>query len=282
MLVFLSGSDPFLAKRAIDEIKAKYLQKNSGAELIEINGDQPITGNFADLQAVPLFATTRLVIIKQVGQMAKNDQENLASFLGNLPETTVAVVWDGKLLPAGSKLGEVLAAAKKIIPVAPLEGVTLKNFIKKQAGELGTELTSELADNLLAAFGNDLWALSSELHRLSLGGTLEEAKKDLEEKFIYFRLIRSRNWSAIGKELRRDLDRGVPIELTMGMLFAAVRKELSDEERKSITELMADLDYGLKTGLLDDAAVTALLVAHLPKPAAKRVVWERAWQWEVS
>ena len=67
MIVYIKGSDSFLAREAILAIKKKYLAKNpEGVELIEIDVDTPMI-NWADLQAVPLFATSRLIIIRHAG-----------------------------------------------------------------------------------------------------------------------------------------------------------------------------------------------------------------------
>lgn len=277
MLVFLNGTDSYLAKKAINEIKAKYLEKNSGAELIELEGADGLK-NLADLQAVPLFATSRLAIIRRTADLTKDRQKDLAAFLGNLPKTTVAVVWDGgEVIP---ELQQILDSAPKKIAVKPIEGSMLKAYLKKYAIKLDFTIENELAEGLVSTFGSDLWALTGEIDRLSLGGSKTELKKNQEtEKFIYFRLVRNRSWDQVGRQLKKDLDDGVPIELTTGMLASAIRKDLTNKEEKMrLTDLLVDLDYGLKTGWLDAEAVTALLVAHLPKTNEKRVVWERAWQ----
>ena len=108
MLISISGADSFLAKEAIGKIKAKYREKNpDGAELIEIDCDGELP-NWADLQAVPLFASSRLVIISGVGLLSTKDQDDLAHFLTNLPSSTVAVVWDQKPLKETSALYNIL------------------------------------------------------------------------------------------------------------------------------------------------------------------------------
>ena len=278
MLIFLSGNDSYLAKRTIDEIKQKYLSKNDGAELIEINGDETLRANFADLQAVPLFATSRLVIIRDVAKLLAAAQDDLASFLGNLPPTTVVVVWGGGTLrPA---LSEAMKKAGKTISASPLEGPALKRWVIKEARSLDFQIDEATTNLLIDNCGSDLWALTQELKLLSLGGELSEARvKKGGMDFAYFRLCRSSNWAGIQRQLSEDLKNGRPIELIMGELSAAVRKEVRNKDDKAkLTDILMDLDVALKTGLLDEPAVVAMLISALPNASIKKVEWEEAWQ----
>lgn len=278
MLIFLSGADSYLAKQTVDEIKHKYLAKNDGAELIEINGDETLRANFADLQAVPLFATSRLVIIREAAKLLAAAQDDLASFLGNLPSTTVVVLWDGGSLRPS--LSEAMKKAGKTISVAPLEGPALKRWVLKEAKNIDFSIDEPTINLLIENCGSDLWALTQELKLLSLGGELSEARvKKGGFDFAYFRLCRSGNWAGIQRQLSEDLKNGRPIELIMGELSAAVRKEARNKEEKAkITDILMDLDVALKTGLLDEPGVVAMLISALPNSSIKKVEWEEAWQ----
>src|SRR3989344_5200615 len=157
MLIFVKGSDSFLAREAIAKLKAKYLKKNrDGAELIEIDSLEPMR-NWADLKASPLFATSRLIIIKRAGELLVDEQNNLASMLTDLPSSSVVVLWDGKSFKAKSPLSIQVDKATKIINAEPLMGTALRNWIKTQATEVGFEVTSESINELVDQYGSDLW-----------------------------------------------------------------------------------------------------------------------------
>src|SRR3989344_3146038 len=157
MLVYLSGSDSFMAREAISKLKTKYLEKNpDGVELIEIDATEPMR-NWADLKTVPLFATSRLIIIKRAGELPVDEQNNLASMLTDLPPSSVVVIWDGKPLKAKSPLSAQLEAATKTINTEPLAGSALRNWIKSQANEIGFEITEESVSELVDQYGSDLW-----------------------------------------------------------------------------------------------------------------------------
>jgi|GEM_PF-1255992 len=286
MLIYINGPDTFLAKAAIDQIKDKYIAKNpTGTELVEIDGGNPSTGlriNWADLRAIPLFATSRLVIVRGLAELSASSQESLASFLTHLPETTVAVIYQAAPLKADHPLTSALAQANKVITATPLVGSALKTWLKKQAIAQQLSLDEAALEELIGAHGSNLWALSSELATRANAGqvTVTSTQKEVEAApFALFNYVRSGNWTAAKLQLRREARLGKPAELIFGLLAAAIRKELrAGEAKKDITDLLIDLDFGLKTGLLDGDSALALLVSHLPKPARTRVQWEATWR----
>ncbi|HSX41798.1 MAG TPA: hypothetical protein VLE93_00435 [Candidatus Saccharimonadales bacterium] len=283
MLIYVTGSDAYLAKQAIDQLKAKYLAKNDGAELIEINADETLP-NFADLQAVPLFATSRLAIIKKVGVLDGATQDSLASVLGSLPPTTVAAVWDQKPLAAKSALATTLSGAAKKIVAEALDEPATRRWIRARSQELGLQLDEAVVSSLLSAGGNDLWFLETELRFLATtaGGKNDDRPRQTarpDDYFVYYRLVRQKAWAKIGRQLAADFQGGTPFELLLGSLAAAVRKEAVDQpENRPVVELLGDVDFGTKTGLLEPGAAIALLAHRLSNPAGNRVHWEAMWE----
>ncbi len=287
MLVYISGPDNFLATKAINQIKAKYLEKNpTGAEITLIDGNDPTSAslrgvNWADLQAVPLFATSRLVIIKSAGKFDKDKQENLAHFLRNIPDTTVVVLWDEKKIDPKTALFTSLQGAKKAISATPLSYTAIRQNTLKRAKELSLDLSTSHLEQILDSCGTDLWAIENELiyRSNSVGGEGEKTKKTiLDEPFAVFNYIRQNRWDKVKNVIKTELEAGFAIEMILGGVAAAARKELRDATTKrAVTDLLMDIDVGLKTGILDDQAAGALLIAHLPKPIHSRVQWEDTW-----
>ena len=250
-------------------------------ELREITADGGSV-NWADLQAVPLFATSRLVIIKSAGRLLKDQQENLAHFLKNIPETTVVVLWDDKAIDTKSTLAEALKSARQTISAAPLNNTSLSGWIEKRAKQLGLIISQEIISNIIDGCGNNLWAIENELIYLNNSNDAEKhlAKRTvLGEPFAVFNHVRNSQWSIVKKIIRDELETGMAIEMILGGVAAAVRKEVRDRSsQEEITDLLMDIDFGLKTGALDDQAAASLLIAHLPKPAPIRVQWEKIWE----
>lgn len=288
MIVYLRGEDSFLAQTAISALKKKYLEKNpDGVELIEIGADEPLQ-NWADLKASPLFATSRLIVIKRAGELLVDEQNNLASMLTDLPPSSVVVIWDAKPFKAKSPLWVKTHKEAKIIPVEPLIGTPLKNWISKQAATLGLSITPGVISELVKQFGSDLWAIQTDLQsRHGANSSPSNWAKQTEEKpFLLFDLVRGQRWDELKKHLRTSYERGEAIEMTLGGLAAAVRKNIRDQDlKKKITDTLSEVDIALKSGLIEAGDAVALLITYLPDgpstkfgASQKRVQWEAVWE----
>lgn len=268
-----------MARDAINKLKAKYLEKNpDGSELIQIDCDGQ-TPNWADLQAVPLFATSRLVIIRGAGMLSGKDQEDLAVYLKDLSTTTVAVVWDQKPFKPNSPLSVRTDNAAKTMSAMPLTGVKLTNWILARAKELEMELKADQARLLVDKFEGDLWAIQSELitSRHTSVSTSKWARDVAEKPFAVFELVRAKNWRGLGKQIVSSHQSGEAIELTIGSLASAFRKYLPDSIRAKYVSNLSDIDLALKTGLIDAPDAAALLSQYLSGQSKKGVEWEELY-----
>lgn len=286
-MVVVLGSDSFLARAAITQIKDRYRAKHpDGVDLVEYDGEQPPL-SWTDINALSLFTTTRLLIIRRAELLDATQRSALAAQLAHLPDTTIAVVWvaSEKDLSDNDPLAVALQKAAKVISSTPLEPAAVRAWLVRRASVRGYSLTKELIDGLLQEHGNDLWALDTALVTAStaigIAGATNKTKDD--QPFIYFTLARRQDWPGITCQLQRDYQRGLPIELVLGSLGAAIRKlDAKTRNRRALTSLLADLDFGLKTGLLESASVYALLIGHLPKLDQDGVQWQKVWEETVS
>ncbi|MEK7534970.1 MAG: hypothetical protein AAB563_01005, partial [Patescibacteria group bacterium] len=270
---------------AIGKLKAKYLEKNpDGVELIEIDCDSSTSlraggPNWADLKTVPLFATSRLIIIKRARELLVDEQNNLASMLSDLPPSSVVVIWDGKPLKAKSPLSVQVEKATKIINAEPLAGTALRNWIKSQATEIGFEITPESINELVDQYGSDLWGIQTDLKTRQGATSISSwGRTQTEKPFILFDYVRAKRWPELRKYLILSHQRGDAVEMTIGSLAAAVRKNISDPTlKRKMTETLSEIDIALKSGLIESGDAVALLACYLPD-GQKRVQWEVAWE----
>lgn len=278
MLIYVKGNDPLLAKTAIDQIKQRYLEKNpDGSELVEID-ESVAEPNWADLQAVPLFASSRLVIVRRLGEFSVALQHTFADVLDAVPDSTIVVAWDKRTITEAS-LTERLAKAAKVMNVMTPTGASLTTWLKSRARELGLSLDSDTLQQLQEQSSRDLWTLETDLRNRATGLAVAGSRESASEPFVFFNLVRRQDWPAIKKELAKKIRLGEPVELIIGSLAAAIRKGINDPaQAQTLTNLLMDMDVGLKTGLLDPEAAAALLVSHLPQPNPNRVQWETAWE----
>lgn len=279
MLIFLEGSESFLANQTIRQLKDRYLAKNpGGVELIQIEADESLV-NWADLHAVPLFSQTRLIFIKHVSSLNLTDQQTLAAYLKDIPESSIVVVWDDKPLNKKSPLIDSLSRPDvKKISTSLLYGEALSRHINKRAKHYGIEVKAEQKAKLISDFGQDLWGMDTELAVMSLGGNQTKSKEKSVEPFALYRAVQANNWTRAKEVLLQEYKTGSPIELLVGSIASALRKSANGKEKRSAIRVLADIDLGIKTGLLDRTSAIALMTVDLPKGREKRVEWEELWE----
>ena len=186
MLYILYGQDDFSLNQAVEKIKADL----GDWEMLAVNTTS-LEGQHLTLSelrnkcsAAPFLSSHRLVIVdgllgrfevkqsrprsgKGKAENGLGEWEGLASYIKQMPETTVLMLVDGGMKGQNPLL-------KKLSPLAEvrtfplLRGRDLKAWIQQRVREEGGDITPQ-GVNLLAEFiGGDLWAMNSEIQKLLL------------------------------------------------------------------------------------------------------------------
>lgn len=274
MLILIEGPDQFLAISTIRQLKAKFLAKQPNGDLTEFDLAESPKVDWGSLVAGSLFADSQLVIIRHLNLLT-GDGATALEALTNLPASTVAVAWVSGAWPAGSLPSDLAASAQKIIKAEVLDGTSLKRWLEREltARALTLDVTSK--NQLMEQFGDNLWAISTELDRLALEP--ETASQALSimagETKRYFAI---RNNKELQQALRQDYLAGVAFESLIGVLAYWVKAKAGADQAR-LTELLVDLDWGLKTGLLTGEEAFTLLWGRLGTRETKRVQWEELW-----
>ena len=186
MLYILYGQDDFSLNQAVKEIKAGL-----GDMEMVATGTTSLEGQHLTLSelrnkcdAAPFLSSHRLVIVDgllgrfEVKQSRPRsgrgksgnglgEWEGLASYIKQMPETTVLVLVDGEVKGQNPLL-------KKLSPLAEvrafplLRGKDLKAWIQKRVKEEGGNITPQAVNLLTELIGGDLWAMSGEIQKLLL------------------------------------------------------------------------------------------------------------------
>ncbi|MBI4948069.1 hypothetical protein HY844_00730 [Candidatus Berkelbacteria bacterium] len=284
MHIFLSGQDDYLAKQTIKQLIEKYIAKNpDGSELIRLsaadsNFKTVLPNVLSDLKAVPLFATSRLIILEQLGTLNVELQNEIAKNITDLPSSTVLVIWD-KLAFKDAALIELQKQSKNIKVDTPA-GEDLLNTARKIARSYDCNLTDQQLGAIISESGNDLWYIDTELQKLSNDADfkIEKTTHSFDQPFAVFNFVRAKNYQKVGAQIMRDIKNGKPFEMVLGGVGAALRKEVKDpHERLKYNEILIDVDIGLKTGSLDERDAAILLSYYLPNTDQKTVRWEDQW-----
>jgi len=197
-VIYLLHGDPFLVRRALDEVRSRLqtpdgmLESNTvvldGAKLTPLELIQHAT-------TVPFLASARLVIVEGLLQHLgglkaprgkKKDGDPLEEWReaarqlgedGAVPDTNTLVFLDPQ---AGARSGpfSLFAAVAQVNHYEPVKDKDLGAWIRDEAASRGLNLSPGAIRALVQSVGADLWALHNELTKLetlAAGSPIDEA-----------------------------------------------------------------------------------------------------------
>ena len=180
MFLLLWGPNSYLIHRQLAKLKERYRRKTGGDfDLTELDGGTLTFEQFAgQTQAVPLLATSRLILIKNIFKNKNREVlDRIKNLLGKIaPSSVVVFVEPGK---PDKRLGLFRALSKS--PNAkyfgPIEPGKLTSFVEKEVACRAGRINREAARLLADFIGEDLWRLASEIEKLiayTAGGEIGE------------------------------------------------------------------------------------------------------------
>jgi DNA polymerase-3 subunit delta len=186
MLYILYGLDDFSLYQAVKEIKAGLGDREMVAtNTTSLEGQHLTLGELRNkCGAAPFLSSHRLVIVDgllgrfEVKQSRPRsgkgksggglgEWEGLASYIEQMPETTVLVLVDGEVKGQNPLLKKLSSLAEvKTFPL--LRGRDLKAWIQKRVKGEGGSITPQALNLLAELIGGDLWAMEGEIQKLLL------------------------------------------------------------------------------------------------------------------
>jgi len=186
MFYILYGRDDFSLNQAVERIKADLGDREMVAtSTTSLEGQHLTLGELRNkCDAAPFLSSHRLVMVdgllgrfevkqsrRRAGRVKSGnglgEWEGLASYIGQMPETTVLMLVDGEMKGQNPLL-------KKLSPLAEvrtfplLRGRDLKAWIQQRVREEGGDITPQAVNLLAELIGGDLWAMNGEIQKLLL------------------------------------------------------------------------------------------------------------------
>jgi DNA polymerase-3 subunit delta len=186
MFYILYGQDDFSLNQAVEKIKADL----GDWEMVATNTTN-LEGQHLTLSelrnkcgAAPFLSSHRLVIVDGLlgrfevkqgrprsgrGKSGNGlgEWEGLASYIEQIPETTVLVLVDEEVKGQNPLLRKLSSVAEvRTFPL--LRGRDLKAWIQQRVREEGGEITPQAMNLLAELIGGDLWAMNGEIQKLLL------------------------------------------------------------------------------------------------------------------
>ena len=161
---YFFGEDDFLKESTAREFVACVTDAGTREFNSEVLRGVEVTAEALDLavNTPPLFATRRVVLVRDAQSLAKDVRAMLDRYLRAPSESTVLVL----TIPAGAEADQDILARTTAVNFQALEERRIPRWIAHYAAEsLGTEITADAAALLHEAAGSELAALAAELDK---------------------------------------------------------------------------------------------------------------------
>lgn len=171
------GADDYLKEDWVRQVTARATDPSTKDFNVDVlrGTEVEVAGLSSSLEALPMLADRRLVILRDPGAMKKPQRERLEKYLAKPATETILLL----VVPSTSKLDPWLAKAGSGFEFEPLEGDDLLRWIAKEARtNCGVEINTGAAKRLASYAGSDLPMIASELRKLAAyvnGATINEA-----------------------------------------------------------------------------------------------------------
>jgi DNA polymerase-3 subunit delta len=170
-LVLIQGPESLLADRAISQVISKY----PNAQISNLYSDEIVVGVITDNLAPSLFGDQRVVVIRDIQDLAAECTEEILSYLENQDENLELVLWH----KGGVKGKGLVDKVKKLDPLL-LSAEAIKkdseksNFIRNEFKNLNRKISTEAVQALIDSLGSDLRELGAACSQLATDVALQK------------------------------------------------------------------------------------------------------------
>ncbi len=176
MLFFLYGPDTYRSRQKLNEMIDGYKKTNpQGLSLKYFDANCELFNDLIDeLQQISMFGEKRLVVVRNVFA-DKSFKEKFSENYKKLLDSSDLIVVYEENTPKKEKLFDLLKEKTKSQEFVVLEGVPLKNWLKKELDNQQVKINPQALELFLEYAGSDLWQLSNEIKKLAdfkKGGTV--------------------------------------------------------------------------------------------------------------
>lgn len=167
MILFFYGANSFAARAKLGQLKQQYITKNGNDfGLDQLDGERiKLRDLVQQLQTVPFLATSRLIIIENLGKN-KVVAEEMLERLDEVPDSTIVVLYDPEVDKRG-RYFKTLSKLPKAAEFKPLAPPQLMRWIEDEATKLGSSIDRPAVQELLNRCGDDQWRLQGEITKLA-------------------------------------------------------------------------------------------------------------------
>lgn len=158
------GDNDFLKEQGVEELVEALIDPGTRDFNLDIvrGSDANPGGLSTALDALPMLAARRVVVVRDFPSLKKASRAVLDNYLENPSSQTVVVI----VAPAGWKTEAAIVKRSSAVEFQALAGKDVLRWIDARAKTLGSSIEPDAAKVLAAATGSDLASLDGELRKL--------------------------------------------------------------------------------------------------------------------
>lgn len=204
------GEDELKRRTVLERLRKRIAQMGD----LEFNHDEfdaersPGDAIVQACNMLPFASEVRLVEVKNVDKLVKQDSEALVAYLQQPNESTVLALSAGKLAKNTRLYKAVAAVGKKaVIDCAPMKRYELVRALRSMAVSHGFTMTDSACEKLVEYVGEDTIALDSELKKLALVQDGNTPVTDRDIARLVAHTAEAKPWELVDAFAARDAKR---------------------------------------------------------------------------
>jgi DNA polymerase-3 subunit delta len=168
-VLVVAGAERFFVDRAVAALRKALIGDGpSGFNEDVFEGKTSSAAHISDAaRTLPMLASHRLVLVRDVDALAAAELDKLADYLEN-PSPSACVVLLAEKLDGRTRLAKRVQKLDLLVEAAPLKVSDLRGFVHAEAQRRGLKIAPDASAALIDAIGNDLPAIDDALERVSL------------------------------------------------------------------------------------------------------------------
>ena len=174
-ITLIQGGEELLADRAISNAVAQ----SSGATITHLSAETLELGQITDALAPSLFGDARVVVIKDIQDLAADLGEEISSYLEDEDTGVHLVLWHKGGVKGKALLDKIKKAKPTVIAAEAIKKESDKaDFVRAEFARLGRKISPDAIQAIVAALGSDMRELSGVCSQLAsdvaAGATITE------------------------------------------------------------------------------------------------------------
>jgi DNA polymerase III subunit delta len=184
-VTLITGSEEFLAERAVSTVVSDVRLADADADVTEIAAGELGLGELAELTSPSLFATTRVVVVRSLQDLPDDSTPAMLTYASS-PADDIALVLVHNAGPKIKATLDKLRASNHVreVKAERLKRWELSRFVSNEARGAGIPITEEAASVLTEAVGEDLRALASAVGQLASDFAGQEVSASVVRKYF--------------------------------------------------------------------------------------------------